>query len=466
LDYAERGPIALGEDLHARGVDTYDSFFEEDVVRQIRSLGWEVDTQVGVSRYRIDIGVRHPEYPGKYLAGVECDGATYHSAETARDRDIGRQEALERRGWSIYRIWSTDWFRDKGRVLDDLQVYFKSLLDDGDSTSGAQPSRSPPSPHPRVHLPVFRQLERGLEPGTIPYSGLSGGANQETYTSWLMDKLRHEGPWERAELGQIARGDYWIRELMKSGLVTLDGNTLWHRDSDRRTVIVKVFRNGTIRDFDAYSDEEILRAMELACHTSVAIKREEVARATARLLGYSRTAPSIRHRIDNLLPRAFQEGYLKVCEKGVQSQPEVAFRFYSSLSAIPETRIPEEPAETAKRAPPIEERSSSTAKPSRSLTTNLLTSNSSLFNEALKLRRPLRIRYRDGNGVVTARIVEVQGVGGVYFDAFDHRSQAQRTFRMDRVLSATWSGTSTYRQSSNYRPSKWVAGDFDNPLYR
>ena len=47
-----------------------------------------------------------------YLAGVECDGAAYHSARTARERDRLRQEVLENMGWRIYRIWSTDWIKD------------------------------------------------------------------------------------------------------------------------------------------------------------------------------------------------------------------------------------------------------------------------------------------------------------------------------------------------------------------
>jgi hypothetical protein len=64
-----------------------DSPFEEAVTRELRRRGWTVVPQVGVSRFRIDLGIVHPDQPGEYLLGVECDGATYHSAATARDRD-------------------------------------------------------------------------------------------------------------------------------------------------------------------------------------------------------------------------------------------------------------------------------------------------------------------------------------------------------------------------------------------
>ncbi len=51
------------------------------------------------------LACRHPH---GYLLGIECDGATYHSAKSARDSDALRQEILEALGWKIYRIWSTD----------------------------------------------------------------------------------------------------------------------------------------------------------------------------------------------------------------------------------------------------------------------------------------------------------------------------------------------------------------------
>jgi very-short-patch-repair endonuclease len=54
------------------------------------------------------------------LLGIECDGAAYHSAKSARDRDRLRQEILERMGWNIYRIWSTDWFSDPDREMEKL----------------------------------------------------------------------------------------------------------------------------------------------------------------------------------------------------------------------------------------------------------------------------------------------------------------------------------------------------------
>ena len=109
LDFALNGVRSLATQATPTGREP-DSPFEAAVIQALRQHGWEVHPQVGVSGYRIDIGVVNPHEKGRYLLGVECDGATYHSASTARDRDRLRQKVLEDLGWNMHRIWSTDWW--------------------------------------------------------------------------------------------------------------------------------------------------------------------------------------------------------------------------------------------------------------------------------------------------------------------------------------------------------------------
>ena len=82
------------------------------------AIDYEIEYQVGVGKYRIDIGVKHPEWPHGFLLGVECDGATYHSSHSARERDRYRQEILEGLGWHLHRIWSTNWFNDQNSEIE------------------------------------------------------------------------------------------------------------------------------------------------------------------------------------------------------------------------------------------------------------------------------------------------------------------------------------------------------------
>jgi very-short-patch-repair endonuclease len=91
-------------------------------------MGFEVIPQVGVAGFRIDLGVRHPEWPYGYILGVECDGAPYHSSKSSRDRDRLRQEVLEGLGWRLHRIWSTDWFRNPRKEIEILREALADAL--------------------------------------------------------------------------------------------------------------------------------------------------------------------------------------------------------------------------------------------------------------------------------------------------------------------------------------------------
>lgn len=114
LAYAETGVL---ETPYTSGHEP-ESAFEQAVLRALAGRGYQVDPQVGTAGFFIDIGVRHPERPGIYVIGIECDGATYHSSRSARDRDRLRQEILEGLGWRLHRIWSTDWYRNPKVELD------------------------------------------------------------------------------------------------------------------------------------------------------------------------------------------------------------------------------------------------------------------------------------------------------------------------------------------------------------
>ena len=116
LQFAEYGTLPTIDQY----TNDHDSPFEQDVCRALRQQGWDVHAQVGCAGFAIDLAVVDPQSPGQYLLGIECDGATYHSAATAHDRDRLRQTVLEGLGWKIHRIWSTDWFERRQQTLEHL----------------------------------------------------------------------------------------------------------------------------------------------------------------------------------------------------------------------------------------------------------------------------------------------------------------------------------------------------------
>jgi very-short-patch-repair endonuclease len=97
-----------------------ESPFEEAVLAALVARGHRVDCQVGSAGFRLDFAIADPDQPGRYLLGLECDGAKYHSARSARDRDRLREQVLVARGWRLHRIWGPTWFRDPEGCLDRI----------------------------------------------------------------------------------------------------------------------------------------------------------------------------------------------------------------------------------------------------------------------------------------------------------------------------------------------------------
>ena len=62
----------------------HDSDFEAQVCRRLQSLGYDVKAQIGASGFRVDLAIGDTEKPGRFVLGIECDGAQYHASRSAR----------------------------------------------------------------------------------------------------------------------------------------------------------------------------------------------------------------------------------------------------------------------------------------------------------------------------------------------------------------------------------------------
>ncbi|WP_319524596.1 DUF3320 domain-containing protein [uncultured Desulfosarcina sp.] len=159
LDYAKRGPVAFAEEVSPTTGEV-ESYFEQSVLDELTKKGWRVDAQVGCSGYRIDLAVRDPDAPGRYILGVECDGANYHSAKSARDRDRLRQAVLEGLGWRLHRIWSTDWWLKRDREIAKLEEALRAAkrkVDVADDVDLSPPSNVPPK-HESTNSPAQHDM--------------------------------------------------------------------------------------------------------------------------------------------------------------------------------------------------------------------------------------------------------------------------------------------------------------------
>jgi very-short-patch-repair endonuclease len=137
LQYVESGGTNLGDVIIEKPALNP---FEIDVRDTLLRHGLKLIAQYGTSGYWIDFVVQHPTQPGRYVLAIECDGASYHASQSARDRDRLRQEQLERLNWRFHRIWSSDWFHNKDKAVERVLEAYK------DAVTGAE---APPSKKPQ-----------------------------------------------------------------------------------------------------------------------------------------------------------------------------------------------------------------------------------------------------------------------------------------------------------------------------
>jgi very-short-patch-repair endonuclease len=198
FDYAERGMNALAAEVDpiAGGPE---SPFEEEVLRVINAWGYKVTPQVGQAGFRIDMAISHPDKPGEFVLGIECDGAAYHSSKVAKDRDRLRQEVLENLGWRLYRIWGPSWYRSPVNAKRDLKTAIEVALEAGPRTHGQPETKTTKVEH-FVFEAEVDETSRFVKPywDVRPQAKrLTASYSVDQLSNFILEVVEQEGPISR-----------------------------------------------------------------------------------------------------------------------------------------------------------------------------------------------------------------------------------------------------------------------------
>jgi very-short-patch-repair endonuclease len=323
LYFAETGNF----DRLPAGAGEPENEFELSVQHELIRRGFTVDAQVGCGGYRIDLAVRDPLAPGRHLLGIECDGAMYHSAKSARDRDRLRQEVLESRGWRIHRVWSTSWFNDPEVEIQRIVT----AIEEAKSIKPAPPSQPEPAPPPTRKPPVETVSASQGIPYRIARLHVRLGRSQlhevdaEKLASWLEQVVRIEQPVHfdiatrrvTTAAGVMRRGSRIVEALeravrvferqgklsRKDGILTLPGSS-----------VVEVRDRSELeaweRDIGLVAPQEIDCGIRKSAKMAHGIAEDEIPQAVARLLGLGRTSASARVVIQRRVRRLKHQGRL------------------------------------------------------------------------------------------------------------------------------------------------------------
>jgi very-short-patch-repair endonuclease len=215
LQYVESGGANLGD--HIPGKPALNPF-EVDVRDTLVRRGLKLTAQYGTSGYWIDFAAQHPLQPGRYVLAIECDGATYHSSASARDRDRLRQEQLERQGWRFHRIWSADWFHNKEACAEKAVAAYHDAVRDADEDHPASFARVANDSEPATHGSTAYQAPRPpVAPVAAsaqrkgPCPSIARGQPIESYTDAELFRLAQ---WIRSD-DVLRTEDELLQEMMR-----------------------------------------------------------------------------------------------------------------------------------------------------------------------------------------------------------------------------------------------------------
>jgi len=323
LDYAEQGKGTLAIPYSSTGLEP-ESPFEESVIKAVQGWGYIVEPQVGAAGFRIDMGIRHPAFPGMFAIGIECDGYQYHSAPAARDRDRLRDEVLTGLGWTLHRIWGTAWYRNRAQEETRLRQAIEAAVEAPQTgrtkrvqeidrpvveTVEAETASTPTWTSDYV-LAARERLPHWVDPG-------ESGNHLHMVTS-LTALVETEGPvhielihervrtwWTIGRVGSNIRRNIDLAILR--GPVTREGDfiDLPGRAIDR---VRTPGDEAIVRKADHIHVGEIGLAVELLIRDVGAAERTEIVQQVARVFGWSRTGTLVDRRINEAVDRVVATG--------------------------------------------------------------------------------------------------------------------------------------------------------------
>nr|AUN37153.1 DNA helicase related protein [uncultured bacterium] len=347
LLYAEHGRIT-GATPHP-AADT-ESPFEREVYLELTRRGLKLQPQVGVAGYRIDLGVIDDMLPGRYLCGIECDGAAYHSSEAARDRDRLRQQVLEARGWTIHRLWSTDWFKDRSGQIERLlalveqtrktaqsekeaeaeaKIRWEAMEKESQETVSQTDSQISSSVTDDESLPEISSYT--FAKTNLLYRNQEFHLATVTQINRMIDKVVEiEAPLHIKDLASRVVA-FWgynvvgpsmmrriravVEEKASAGEVVLHGDFLLKNDSSN--IIIRS-RAGTNIPAERIAPEEYKAAILLVLQIKNGIDRKSLVNHVRSLFGFSRTGTNLEAAITSVVDNLLSEKIIGEGSTGIK----------------------------------------------------------------------------------------------------------------------------------------------------
>ena len=345
LEFAKSGRMSVASNQIE---DKTETAMIDSIATELRNRGFQVDTQVGRSRFKIDLAVIDPDDKEGYILGIVCDGKNYYNTLTERDREIGQPGVLKGLGWNLMRIWTIDWFMNRETVMERLLKQIENIQNARKSKAEAE--KKPQTTSKQLKSAPKSNMESATPSATstlvqkVPFNVHEDeiiteitNDNEEEYTAkhftpcydyyWprlfqtarrtisnsIKAVIQQEQPVTLntickrvTELFSQSRAPH-IQQEVKGVADSIayrdpaspDANPYYWESSETAKGYDK-YRKASGRDIDEIPLVEIENVVKLAVRQQLAVPVEDLKRQIVKVLGFSRRTP----KLDDAIQRA------------------------------------------------------------------------------------------------------------------------------------------------------------------
>jgi very-short-patch-repair endonuclease len=347
LEYAEKreNPVLSRANRHAA------RSMAEIIAQKLKDHGYQVDTNVGCSGYRIDLGIVDKRQPSNYILGILCDGENYRQTKTARDREIVQNSVLKMLGWNIHRVWTMDWWEKPEEVLVAIEEAIKMAeqgIEDIPEATSITPDHTPTQPNEVEAISLQEAPIQSLDINTLESRAEKQGYAREYtaailppakffpedfmypgYKQYVMGQITEvinaEAPisrqllckrvlsaWGIARLGQRLDAHFEsLFKMMPFHKVVHEGIACFWQSKEQMDNY-SIFRPNSGRDATDLPPEEVANGIKQVLEEQISLPTSDLARLTGQLFGYARMGTNVGTAMNRGIKVAVAKGYIKV----------------------------------------------------------------------------------------------------------------------------------------------------------
>lgn len=341
LEFAEKGE-RINREKYSNITEKVS--IEHIIAAKLKELGYEVHTNIGVSGYKIDIGIIDRSNQGKYILGILCDGENYKQTKTARDREVVQSSVLRMLGWNICRVWTLDWWENAAEVIETIEKSIENaekqilesriaknesevinIIEEEENTVQENIEEQDHSEHAIGTNFQEKYIYAYLPTSNFPTDTFCFPYNEGYIIKQIQTVIETETPisrpllckrvlssWGISRLG--SRIDAYFDELFRKVVCYKKTDdtfiSFWKNEEQMNTY--KTFRPTSDRAVLDLPPDEIANAVKHILELQISLPTKDLSRLTAQVFGFARAGNNVETAMYQGIREAVRRGYIKV----------------------------------------------------------------------------------------------------------------------------------------------------------